>query len=347
MMRRLALGLFLLSLPAAAQQQPAPQPAQPAQQQAEQPPRFALVLATSTTAVASQQPVPACLISAREVSAALRNLGYRVTERMDPARGAADAAIAGFARDLRDATGSAVIAYVCGPVAGHANRPFLLPSSATLERDTDLISQGLLMRLLPDAMHRGQPSAALIVVDGFVPSRPGAAALATAFDTLAQTAEQNGIGMAVSLAEPRQGATPLSAALREELSEPTVRVASLVAGLRTRLPPGSLVAYGLPATAGLLAGSEPPPPPAATPAAPAPAAAAPAAPAMPDEAAMSEADRRRVQAALAQRGLYRGSADGLFGAGTRAAIRRFQAEIGADATGTLTSAQATRLVTTP
>jgi hypothetical protein len=213
------------------------------------------------------------------------------------------------------------------------------------------MTQGVLVRLLPDAMQRGQPSAALIVVDGFVPSRPAAAPLAAAFNTLAQSAEQSGIGLAVSLAESRADITPLSAALREELAEPTIRVASLVAGLRTRLPPGSLVAFGLPATAGLLAGSPPPPPtPAAMPApaaAPAPAASTSAETAIPDEAAMSEADRRRVQTVLAQRGLYRGAVDGLFGPATRAAIRRFQEEIGADATGTLTAAQATRLATTP
>jgi hypothetical protein len=267
---------------------------------------------------------------------------------------------------LRDAPGAAAIAYVCGHVAGMGDRPFLLPASATLERETDLMTQGVLVRLLPDAMQRAQVSAALVVLDGFVPSRPAAAPLAATFGTVAKAAEENGVGMAIALSNPQAEPTALAAALREELAEPTVRVASLVAGLRTRLPPGSLVAFGLPATAGLLAGTPPtppaPPPPAAAPApvaaapaapppapaaaapAPAPAAAAPAGPPVPDEAQMTAEDRRRVQQALSRMGYYVGQADGVFGPNTRAAIRRFQFELGAEMTGTLTGAQATRLV---
>lgn len=92
----------------------------------------------------------------------------------------------------------------------------------------------------------------------------------------------------------------------------------------------------------------PPAPPQASPPAPpppAPTAAAPnPVPAMPEENQMTEADRRRVQAALAVLGYYSGRIDGQFGAETRAAIRRFQHEIGADMTGRLTAEQAGRLV---
>lgn len=59
---------------------------------------------------------------------------------------------------------------------------------------------------------------------------------------------------------------------------------------------------------------------------------------------MTEADRRRVQQALARMGYYAGQADGAFGANTRAAIRRYQFELGAELTGMLTPAQAGRLL---
>ena len=61
---------------------------------------------------------------------------------------------------------------------------------------------------------------------------------------------------------------------------------------------------------------------------------------------MSEADRRRVQEALRRLSYYQGQVDGNFGPATRAAIRRFQKDIGAEATGRLTSEEATRLVET-
>ena len=82
---------------------------------------------------------------------------------------------------------------------------------------------------------------------------------------------------------------------------------------------------------------------------PAPAAAAPAAKpppsALPAEAEMGAADRRQVQEALGRLDYYKGPVDGIFGPLTRAAIRRFQQNIGSAATGYLTADQANRLVT--
>jgi peptidoglycan hydrolase-like protein with peptidoglycan-binding domain len=61
---------------------------------------------------------------------------------------------------------------------------------------------------------------------------------------------------------------------------------------------------------------------------------------------MSNADRRQVQEALSRLNYYRGAVDGIFGAQTRAAIRRFQHDIGAGSTGHLTAEEANHLVTT-
>ena len=88
--------------------------------------------------------------------------------------------------------------------------------------------------------------------------------------------------------------------------------------------------------------AEPPTPPSAS------MAAAPSAPpvtGMPAEADMSQANRGQIQEALRRLDYYKGSVDGNFGRRTRAAIRRFQHEIGADATGHLTAGEANRLVT--
>ena len=51
---------------------------------------------------------------------------------------------------------------------------------------------------------------------------------------------------------------------------------------------------------------------------------------------MSDGDRRLVQRALGKLGYYDGQVDGVFGPDTRAAIRRYQHELGAPMTGRLT-----------
>ena len=61
---------------------------------------------------------------------------------------------------------------------------------------------------------------------------------------------------------------------------------------------------------------------------------------------MSKVDRMRVQDALDRRGYYKGPADGVFGPLTRAAIRRFQRDIGTATTGQLTAEEASRLIST-
>ena len=62
---------------------------------------------------------------------------------------------------------------------------------------------------------------------------------------------------------------------------------------------------------------------------------------------MTEADRRRIQTVLARLGYYDGQVDGVFGPDTRAAIRRYQHEIGVPMNGRLTADQASRLVSSP
>jgi hypothetical protein len=65
---------------------------------------------------------------------------------------------------------------------------------------------------------------------------------------------------------------------------------------------------------------------------------------MPAEAGVSEADWRQAQQALHHLGYYKGHVDGSFGPLTRAAIRRFQQDIGAESTGFLTAEELTRLL---
>ncbi len=158
---------------------------------------------------------------------------------------------------------------------------------------------------------------------------------------------------------PSLTATPSSAPPAPTAAAPSARPAPMPSGQPPPPPaPAAAVPSAPSGTAPPTTPSAPPAPITAAPPAgpsvplpaapPAPTAAAPAAPlpsALPAEAAMTAADRRQVQEALRRLDYYKGPVDGIFGPLTRAAIRRFQQNIGSDATGYLTADQANRVVT--
>jgi peptidoglycan hydrolase-like protein with peptidoglycan-binding domain len=335
----------------------APRPAHAA------PAHEALVIGNGT--YTSLPPLPACLLSAHAVSAALRNAGFEVVEREDATSGGTDAAIGETNGHLAAAPGATVFVYVCAYVTTLNDRPFLLPTSANIGRPTDVLTQGVLARSLIQMVARGGARSAMLVFD-LVPA-PGAPA-ALGLDAALQGNLPDGLGsVAVSQPTPPDGPTPLAASLVADLKASTVQIGPLVAALQQQLaankgltvaaiqaPPGQSYLVGAPtpppAPPPARAAAVPPPAAAAvTPpvqaVAPPPAAAAPVptAPLLPDETQMTDADRRRVQSALARLGYYDGQLDGVFGPDTRAAIRRYQHELGAAMTGRLTADQANKL----
>jgi len=151
---------------------------------------------------------------------------------------------------------------------------------------------------------------------------------------------------------PAAGPTALSTALTTGLAHPGIQSGSLLAGVEADLgrhPSARIAALRMPAISRPLTVDEPPPPrlvpPPDSEPTPMPTRAEPPLPALPDEGAMTDSERRRVQEALARVGYYAGRIDGIFGPETRAAIRRFQHEIGSEMTGVITAEQATRLLT--
>jgi hypothetical protein len=356
---------------------------------AAEPPRVALVLANGRVAVAGIAPVPACPASARAIGRRLSELNFDLVQSIDAGRGETEVAIAGFAARLRSAPAARAVVYICGTFAEIGGRAFLLPASAVLDRPLDLLTQGVLLRGLPDILTQAGIGAGLIALDAF------------AADGLAHLpslpALPNGDAVALvasSQAERLRQPTALAQALLRELQEPAAGGGDL-GSIATRLHasladlPGGGQSLGLPPAraATLLEGTmsaateapQPPQPPAAEvpptmsppttppvavpaiPPSPAPVAGAspagteaaaeppappsPAPPAFAGEPPLSEADRRGIQTTLTMLGYYRERVDGAFGPGTRAAIRRYQAEIGAAPSGALTAGQARRLLT--
>jgi Putative peptidoglycan binding domain/Caspase domain len=312
-------------------------------------PHLALVIGNS--AYAALPALPGCTASAHLVSAALRRAGFDVTERLDLSNGQMGGAIGELAGTLSRSPGATAVVYVCGYVAGLDGRAFLLPVSASLERDSDALTQGIVARSLPDALTRSGARAGLVLIDA--QPRPGGSG-PLGLDKLAEgpPAPGESLAAAVATAGLPQGPTPLATALAGALAGPTVEAGALLDAARRRLGTGSgeTLAMLAPAGPAWLAGGPAPParietsPPPAAPPPPAPAASAPPPIVVPDEEQMTEANRRAVQGMLQALGYYDGRVDGIFGPDTRAAIRRWQHELGAEMTGRITSDQATRLL---
>ena len=87
------------------------------------PAREALVIGNGT--YSALPPLPACLLSAHAVAAALRALDFHVVEREDVSSGGTDAAIGEFCRQLAAAPGAAAFIYSCGYATSFNDRPFL------------------------------------------------------------------------------------------------------------------------------------------------------------------------------------------------------------------------------
>jgi Putative peptidoglycan binding domain/Caspase domain len=322
-----------------------------------EPPGAALVIGNAT--YSSLPAIPACARSAHAVAAALGALGFTLTEREDASSGSIDAGISEFAKHLADDHGAAVI-YVCAYGTSFNNRPFLLPTTANIARPSDALTQGVLLKALVDTLKASTITAAVVALD-LVPKPDGSAQLG--LEALADIPVSDGVGVLATTEAPTSDApTPVAAALVAGLAGPAVRSQDLLAGMQAKLAGSKAIvaALHMPVRADYLAGAPPqPPPPAPAKPPPAPPVAvvtpvlppAPQPPPMPlvqlpDDAQMTDADRRKVQGVLLRLGYYDLPVDGVFGPETRAAIRRYQHEIGAEMTGRLTAAQASRLVST-
>jgi putative peptidoglycan binding protein/caspase domain-containing protein len=314
-----------------------------------EPVRVALVI--SNAQYASMPPLGVCDASAAIVRDALRGKGFEVTERNNLGRGEFDAAIGNLARQAAASPATLVALYYCGYALEFNGRSFLLPTSAGLARDSDVLTQGIISKSLVDSLVRVKESGGFVLLDVFKASNSTASGLARLVE---QAAASTYAVIGVSNDVTPGGPTAASLALRDQVAAIESNLEKFTEGMHGQLSRNvSVTAHFVPA----LARPSPPPP---SPAVPPPAVSAvpatptvstaPAAPPPPtrqmmaDEEQMSEQDRRLVQVKLATLGYYIGRIDGNFGPETRAAIRRYQFEIKAEMTGRLTAEQATKLV---
>lgn len=311
--------------------------------------RAQVALVIGNSAYVTLAKLPICDTSANLAAAALTRAGFRVSKLANPSNARMGSAIAALGDDIAASPGTPAVIYVCGYVAGYSDRLFLLPVEARMERETDVLSQGIVARALLSAATAGN-AAALVLID--VASRQPTDLAAT--ETLARPADLAHAGFAAARIAPAgdQIAAPLAAGLAEMLGGGDVELIAAMgelskarAGLLTVRPPSSPI-WLVGRSPGASATLAKPPPVAATPTATATAAAAATATAAATTAAMADpnpADRRRLQLELQRLGYYRGQIDGLFERETVAAIRQMQRESSEEPTGRLTASQIKRL----
>ena len=307
--------------------------------------RVALVLGNSTYAHIGRLPNPGN--DAADMAAALRRLGFEVTTTLDADRGELNDALRAFTRQSAGADVSLVF------YAGHGIEMdgvnYLVPVDARLERDVDvrfeavalddvLVSTtGASLRLVVLDACRNNPLARSM-------QRTGASRSVSrgSFGDLDESLLGNETLVAYAAAAGTTAAdgtgrnSPYTSALLAYLEEP-VELLTLFRQVRAQVlatTNGEQRPHEYQSLLGehYLGG------------APAPGSAPGRDPRLVEASlGLDRAMRRRVQQGLATAGFSPGPADGVFGPGTRAAIRLWQASRGAAATGYLDAASAQAL----
>ena len=85
-----------------------------------------------------------CALAAAAARDGLRAKGFEGRLSRTMGRGEFDTAIVQLARRVAASPPAVAVLYYCGYAAEFNNRPFLLPVSAVLSRDNDLLTQGIL-----------------------------------------------------------------------------------------------------------------------------------------------------------------------------------------------------------
>jgi hypothetical protein len=283
-----------------------------------------------------------CADSANLVAASLARAGFKVAQQLDRTNGQMSGDLAALVDAASHSPVGSVVVYICGYAMTFDNRAFLLPVSATIEHDTDVLAEGLIAKSAVDLLQRSGMVGVVLLDAVAKPNGTEKVSFASVANPL--PGQKIGFAAAIMSRAPPTSASPFATALAGVLRGPDIEAGSALKSLQQLVEgkSGTELAVMLPAGAQWLMGGATVAP-AASPAASA-APAVPAANIFPDEAHMTDADRRQIQGALFHLGYYAGRVDGIFGADTRAAIRRFQHEINADMTSEITPSQAGRLL---
>ena len=314
--------------------------------------RVAMVLAAEDYANFKRSEVGAK--RGEEIADLLRTRGFDVIAIANPANAAARAALRDFAAKV--ATADVAVAVLIGHGLSSAGQTFFIPSNASIERSTDLLSRGLSVTNIAQIVGRGRAGGVC-----FLMTTPDFSKPVDGVDVKPQF--DNEVAKNVAAGFSNSAKIPIS-----RMDAAAGLAANEVIGLLQKQPHADLrqliaacASQQLGTLFGVLAAvdlSQPPPKIATTEGAraaegaaanpirchsPGPKRATPRLETL--ERLLDPRQVRRIQTRLAQMGLYEGPIDAIIGVLTRNAIKEYQHQRGSAETGFLTPDQLEALTT--
>jgi Putative peptidoglycan binding domain len=292
------------------------------------------------------------LSKAEEILDLLRARGFDAALVTNPANAAARAALRDFATKV--ATADIAVAFLLGHGLSSVGQTFFLPSNASIDRSTDLLSRGLSVTNIAQIVSRAQAGGVcfLMTTPNFVKPIDGVD-VKPQFDGDAKNiavAFSNSAKIPISRIEAAAGLAA-SDVVNLLQKQPNADLRQLIAACGSQQQ-GAV--YGLAANVSLAVPEKSGPVEAETQKKPAASASAPQPTPVESYTALETLERlldprqvRRIQTRLAEMGLYQGPIDAVIGILTRNAIKEYQRKTGVAETGFLTPEQLAALTKTP
>jgi Putative peptidoglycan binding domain/Caspase domain len=244
--------------------------------------RIALII--SNDDYGSQPGPKRCSASATAVRDALRGKGFKIIERNNLDRTEFDSAIGALARQVVASPAPLAVLYYCGYALEFDGQPFLLPISATIARNNDVLGQGIAAKNVVDGLGAAPQSRGFVLLDVFRMPNAQPTGLGRLIE---QVIASNFAVIGTSNDGPGEGPTAASLALRDQIGGSEMDLDAFVVRMSRQLSKNSAVAAHFVPAIG------PRPGPGASPLpAPATAAASTAASAQPAPAPAASAARQ-------------------------------------------------------
>ena len=200
--------------------------------------RIALVI--SNEEYASLPALERCGASATAARVALRGKGFKVIERGNLERGEFDSAIDALARRIAASPPALAVLYYCGYAMEFDGQSFLLPTSVTIARDDDVLTQGITSKHLVDSLGAAPQSTGFVVLDVF--RTPNASAPTTLGRLVEEVTAANFAVIGASNDGSGKGPTAASLALLDQVPDGDVNFDMFIVEMRRQLSRDTTVA---------------------------------------------------------------------------------------------------------